>query len=396
MSFNDFKDWALLSSSGQWLLIGEMLILVAVLLSVVSIWQNWRLVGRADGATVVTGRSTWRPFIVATTAAAIIVTGSLWHRWLEVNHFPSQSMGEVLTVFCLSLLISQIVLHFALGLTRRGPGWAILNDVLALFVLLGVLGTLYHLSGLSSAQRDLPPALQSYWFAPHIVALIFSYATLGIAGLLCLIYFVTRFWTGVFSGGRSKLSQSMILLGLAIVPFAHLITLPALALGGLVFLVLKMRDKLPSATALAGMEKELDSVSFKAFAVGMPFLTAGLWMGAFWAQEAWANYWGWDSKENSALISWMIYVVYLHLRMVGGWRGEKAMGVLMMGALSIFFTFQVFGYLPDSQKSLHRYTDPEVPAQEGIQGSAPKDEAQASIEAPHDHDHDSDHDSEQQ
>ena len=63
----------------------------------------------------------------------------------------------------------------------------------------------------------------------------------------------------------------------------------------------------------------------------MPFLTAGLWMGAFWAQEAWANYWGWDSKENSALISWLIYIIYIHLRMLGGYRGQKAMAVLMAG-----------------------------------------------------------------
>ena len=111
--------------------------------------------------------------------------------------------------------------------------------------------------------------------------------------------------------------------------------------------------------------------SFRAFAVGIPFLTAGLWMGAFWAQEAWANYWGWDSKENSALITWLVYIVYIHLRMLGGYRGAKAMSVLMGGALSIFITFQLFGYMPDSQKSLHRYTDDGVQPQEGQQGPSP-------------------------
>ena len=138
--------------------------------------------------------------------------------------------------------------------------------------------------------------------------------------------------------------------------------------------------KLPSTETVARLERELDEVSFRAFAVGIPFLTAGLWMGAFWAQEAWANYWGWDSKENSALISWLVYIVYIHLRMLGGYRGEKAMAVLMGGALSIFITFQVFGYLPDSQKSLHRYTDDGVAPQEGQQGSVPNE--QARVDAP--------------
>ena len=99
-------------------------------------------------------------------------------------------------------------------------------------------------------------------------------------------------------------------------------------------------------------------------------------MGAFWAQEAWANYWGWDSKENSALISWLVYVGYIHLRMLGGYRGEKAMAVLMGGALSIFITFQVFGYLPDSQKnSMHKYTDDGVVPSEGMQGGAATESA---------------------
>jgi len=64
--------------------------------------------------------------------------------------------------------------------------------------------------------------------------------------------------------------------------------------------------------------------------------------------------------------------------MLGGYRGSKAMAVLVGGALSVFMTFQVFGYLPDSQKSLHRYTDDGVRPSEGQQGPAPTETAQAS------------------
>ena len=113
-----------------------------------------------------------------------------------------------------------------------------------------------------------------------------------------------------------------------------------------------------------------------------PFLTAGVWMGSFWAQEAWANYWGWDSKENSALITWLVYVAYIHLRMLGGYRGAKAMSVLVGGAAAVFMTFQLFGYLPDSQKSLHRYTDDGVTPQEGQVGPAPTSNEQARASTP--------------
>jgi ABC-type transport system involved in cytochrome c biogenesis permease subunit len=273
----------------------------------------------------------------------------------------------------------MLVLHYVLGLHRRGAGWALLDDALLLLVFAAVFGTHAYVSTLNTAERDLPPALQSNWFAPHLSCLIFSYATLSIAALVVLVYFCLRFWSGVFAGGQSRSSQIWILAGLTLVPFVQLVTLPILLLVGAIVFVLKLRGRVPVAATIAGLEKKLDDVSFRAFAVGLPFLTAGLWMGAFWAQEAWANYWGWDSKENSALITWLIYIVYVHVRMLGGYRGEKAMAVLLAGALSVFMTFQLFGFLPDSQKSMHRYTDDGVVPREGMQGT--KSDEQASADA---------------
>jgi ABC-type transport system involved in cytochrome c biogenesis permease subunit len=209
-----------------------------------------------------------------------------------------------------------------------------------------------------------------------------SYATMTIAALIAISFFFTRFWVGVFAGGIPKRTQVVSFVGLALVPFVQVVTVPLLLLSGLVFFVLWRLKKLPGGPRLAKLEKDLDEVSFRAFAVGIPFLTAGVWMGAFWAQESWANYWGWDSKENTALITWLVYVVYIHLRMLGGYRGAKAMSVLVAGALSVFLTFQIFGYLPDSQKSLHRYTDDAVVPMEGRQDSAPTEQASARAPAP--------------
>lgn len=310
------------------------------------------------------------PILFMTLATAAMAT-AVGYRWHEVNHFPSQTMAEVLAMFTLALGLSMLVLWVALNLRKRGHGWAIVEDVLILLVLAGVVFTHAHVRTLATAQRDLPPALQSWWFAPHLSCLIFSYATMGIAALIAIVYFVTRFWSGVYRGGQSWQSQAWILAGLVLIPFAHLVTIPLLVVSAVVFAGLLAAGRVPGADTVLRLEKELDDVSFRAFAVGFPFLTAGLWQGAFWAQEAWANYWGWDSKENSALITWLVYVIYIHLRLLGGYRGAKAMGALVAGALSVFLTFQVFGYLPDSQKSLHRYTDDGVEPQEGQQGPAP-------------------------
>jgi cytochrome c-type biogenesis protein CcsB len=323
--------------------------------------QSIRFIVRAPVACLVTALT----LMVATVAV----------RWREVNHFPSQTMTEVLTMFSTALLASMTVLHIALGLHRKGGRWGILSDALIMLVLAGVYWTHAYIRTLSTAQKDLPPALQSYWFPFHLSALIFSYATMGIAALVCLLYFVTRFWSGVFVGGQSRQSQWLILAALALVPFVQVVTLPVLCLSGVLFWILLKLGRLPQGESLTKLEKSLDDVSFRTFAVGFPFLTAGVWMGAFWAQEAWANYWGWDSKENSSLITWLVYVIYIHLRLLGGYRGARAMGVLMTGAASVFLTFQLFGFLPDSQKSLHRYTDDGVAPKEGQQGGTPTSQA---------------------
>ena len=357
-----------LLASTQWLRVTNLLCLIGVLFAGLSAFRHFQMrkVAVAGGTP---SRNLWSGIAVLVLISACLIEFlSIWNRGIEVNHFPSQTMSEVLVMFSWALLVSMLVLHFALKLERIGYGWAIVDDALLILVFLGVVFTNAYTTTLSTAQRDLPPALQSYWFAPHLSSLIFSYATLGIAGLVAIVYFSMRFWSGVFVGGRSKTSQIVVLGGLCLVPFAHVVTFPVLLVVGIVFCALKMFGALPTLDDLSSAEKTMDQVSYRAFSVGIPFLTAGLFMGAFWAQEAWANYWGWDSKENAALISWLVYVIYIHLRMLGGYRGEKAMAVLAAGALSVFFCFQIFGYLPDSQKSLHRYTDDDVVPREGQQG----------------------------
>ncbi len=362
-----------LSGSAFWLRISTALCALATALALVAGVRNTRV---ALASAQAKRRNPFEWGAVGTLFLALITTYVSVHlRSIEVNHFPSQTMSEVLVMFTLALLASMAILFFALGLKDFGPGWAVLGDALLCLVCFGAYSTRVHVATLSTAQRDLPPALQSYWVPPHLVSLIFSYATLALAGVIALVYFTMRFWSGVFAGGQTKRSQWLVLALLTLLPFGQFVTLPVLALVGLVFVILWNRGRLPGKAAIASFEKTMDEISYRAFCVGIPFLTAGLFMGAFWAQEAWANYWGWDSKENSALITWLVYVVYIHLRMLGGYRGEKAMAVLMGGALSVFLTFQIFGYLPDSQKSLHRYTDDGVVPREGMQGARADDQA---------------------
>ncbi|TAJ24301.1 MAG: hypothetical protein EPO68_01600 [Planctomycetota bacterium] len=366
-----------IAASDRWLRIAGWAVLVCALAALASAWIRTRTLS-AQPAGPARSNGAARVALLALFAAIALTFVSIWNRGVEVNHFPSQNMSEVLVMFGFATLVSMAVLHFVMKLRDAGPGWAIADDVLLALVALGALLVNFESESLPNAQRDLPPALQSYWFAPHLSSLIFSYASLGIAGIVCAVFFSLRFWLGVFRGGHSVWSQVLVFALLWLVPFTQLVTIPIFLVTGLCMAL--SRKKLPAAEAFKAIERTMEQVSYRAFAVGIPFLTAGLFMGAFWAQEAWANYWGWDSKENTALVTWLVYIAYLHVRMLGGYRGEKAMAILLVGALSVFSTFQLFGYMPDTQKnSLHKYTEFNVPAREGQQGQAKPSSDQAMV-----------------
>jgi cytochrome c-type biogenesis protein CcsB len=68
----------------------------------------------------------------------------------------------------------------------------------------------------------------------------------------------------------------------------------------------------------------LDDLSFRFIGVGFIFLGVMIAAGAVWANEAWGRYWGWDPIETWSLISWVVYAIYLHLRLTLGWHGRRA------------------------------------------------------------------------
>lgn len=82
----------------------------------------------------------------------------------------------------------------------------------------------------------------------------------------------------------------------------------------------------------------LDEVSYRAVAIGYPVYTLGaLVFAMIWAQEAWGSYWSWDPKETWALITWLYYTVYLHMRLRQGWEGARTAWMAVVGFVLILF-----------------------------------------------------------
>ena len=120
----------------------------------------------------------------------------------------------------------------------------------------------------------LAPALQSWWIWVHIIGASTGFASVLIAAGLGLMYLLKE----KNAGG--------------------------------------IYDKLPEPQAL-------DNLAYRFVAAG--FIMYGLMIvsGCFWSNTVKGNYWNWDPVEVWSLISWLIYGIYLHLRITFGWRGRK-------------------------------------------------------------------------
>jgi cytochrome c-type biogenesis protein CcsB len=83
----------------------------------------------------------------------------------------------------------------------------------------------------------------------------------------------------------------------------------------------------------------LEKTSYQAVIIGFPFMTLTIILGSLWAEISWGRYWGWDPKETASLVTWLLYVGYLHARVIRGWRGKKLSILLVVGFCAVLFTF---------------------------------------------------------
>jgi len=98
-------------------------------------------------------------------------------------------------------------------------------------------------------------------------------------------------------------------------------------------------------------EDWLESATYKVIAFGFPFLTLVVITGAIWADIAWARPWSWDPKETASLIAWIFYAVYLHVRLMVGWKGTGTAVFALVAFLAVVFAYVGPNYLP----GLHSY-----------------------------------------
>jgi cytochrome c-type biogenesis protein CcsB len=85
--------------------------------------------------------------------------------------------------------------------------------------------------------------------------------------------------------------------------------------------------------------KVLDEAAYRSVIIGFPIFATMIILGSWWASIAWSRYWGWDPKETAALVTWLIYAVYLHARSQRSWAGRPAALLLVVGFGMVLVTY---------------------------------------------------------
>jgi cytochrome c-type biogenesis protein CcsB len=190
------------------------------------------------------------------------------------------------------------------------------------------------------------PALQSYWIKIHVPIVITAYASFMVASIVSLMYLFKA------AAERRYQSRGSTLRGVAASPAggtmdvslstaAYAAPSPGIVRNDTPAIAQAAAAGDAAAQWLAGLPSlaRLDVIQYRVIAVGLPLLSLGIITGAMWAKEAWGAYWQWDPKETAALISWIVYAMFMHLHTRPEWRGTKTAWISVIGFASIIFCY---------------------------------------------------------
>lgn len=272
------------------------------------------LVAYAVSLVLQRDRITPRVGQMLTSLAAVCVILSLAVRGLQ----PADPRLPLTTFYEFSLcFVIGIVGAFAIAAIKWDLRWA--GPVVIALALSGlwVARANYH-----PVEDHLMVALRSPWRNIHIGTAILAYGPMALAAVTgsgAMFRFLT-------ARGRAELAGA-----------------PA--------------EREEASPRLVPPADKLEDLTYKLISFGFVWLTALIVTGAVWAQEAWSRWWGWDPKEVWSLITWVIYLVYLHMRLVRGWRGVGPSAFAVIGFVAVLFTYMGVNWLTRvlHLESLHTY-----------------------------------------
>ncbi len=238
------------------------------------------------------------PFYRATVLYVVVFLAACWF-WLTGSPF-ARKLGMTVLFFTLALhtfgLLSRMLIEGRPPVTNLyssavfvGFGAVVLGAILEAIYRNGIgsataaingfltLVIAHHLSLGGDTMEMMRAVLDSnFWLATHVVVITLGYSATFLAGGLALIYVLRKFIFGQLEASTGKALTGMIY---GIVCFATL------------------------------------------------FSFVGTILGGIWADQSWGRFWGWDPKENGALLIVIWNAVILHARW-GGMIRERGLVVM--------------------------------------------------------------------
>ncbi|MFA5322789.1 MAG: c-type cytochrome biogenesis protein CcsB [Smithella sp.] len=255
---------------------------------------------------MILGREFWGKLATGTTLMGLLAQSvALTIRWktsyeLGMGHAPLSNFYESLIFFAWAIVLLYLLIE-----------WRLKNRSIGAFIMPVAFLIMAYASiapGINNHIEPLIPALQSNWLTSHVLTCFMGYAAFTVAFALGIMFFVK-------STAGADLTKSSF--------FIHLLP-----------------DEFP-----------VDELIYSSVALGFIFLSLGIMTGSVWAHYAWGSYWSWDPKETWSLITWLVYAVMLHTRLVRGWHGKRMAIMAILGFGCVLFTYLGVNLLP----SLHSY-----------------------------------------
>ena len=243
--------------------------------------------------------------------------------WVKLDRPPMRTLGETRLWYAFFLPFIGLI-----TLNRWKYGWFV--SYTNLMALVFLLVNLFHPENYS---KTLMPALQSPWFVPHVIVYIFSYAMLGVSSFVAF--------------------YGLILLFLR--------NLPTYKNPILVNLNNWVEKKQCKDIKDSKDKKIINSLNLADNLVytGFAFLTLGLLFGALWAKQAWGHYWTWDPKETWAMLTFLMYLIYMHFRIQYPKKAKIHLWILAVSFSVLLLAWFGVNSMPSSKNSVHTYSQEE-------------------------------------
>ena len=286
------------------------------------------------------------------TISTMVANGSLFLllvlRWKESGHFPLSNLYESLMFLSWSLTLIHLFIEIGFSspfskendlttsLKTDSPRKGIIasrliGSITAPSALFTNAFATFSLPKEMQEAAPLVPALQSNWLMMHVTVMILSYAALILGSLLSIGFLV------ITSGKNISLNSNLEQREVSSV--VNTINDQTLGFAGTNLTQDLGLKRVKEKTARLNLARTLDNLSYRVLGLGFPLLTIGILSGAVWANEAWGSYWSWDPKETWALLTWLVFAIYLHTRLTKGWEGKKPALIASLGFVTVWICF---------------------------------------------------------